>query len=541
MSRIPLIVPQPSRIDLTFGEWRREHRGRHSAGLHLRLTGPSVEGVRVRLQVLAGYLAEENHFDAVFGEGEPGDIHVVLSLKPRLINKALTEAGFFDEAHRIIVSKERVLIEAATVAGVSCAIQSIRQMLSGQRGRLTLPCLVIEDSPSMGWRGLHLDVSRHFRGPADVKRFIDVAAFHKFNVFHWHLTDDQGWRIPVDGYPRLLEVAAWREGTLIGHNEDPGELPVDPTRHGGYYTHEEISDVVAYAAARGVHVLPEVDVPGHVQALVSAYPELGNTGAAPGVRTRWGISFNTLNLEEATFEFLEATVATLVRLFPFRYIHFGGDEAPINEWVASPRVQERKRELGIVTDHDVQGYFTARLAKSVQARDRRLIGWDELIEHTQPPEGTAVMYWRDHHVGEVQPDIKALLAGYPVVLAPCKSTYFDLYQGPTPDGDGEPLALGGNLTLKRVYEWAPLARYSDELRRGVLGAQAQLWSEYIPTRRMLDYMAYPRACAFAQVLWTGEGREDWDSFSRRLDAHLPRLDRVGVAYRPMDAACAPLN
>ena len=398
---------------------------------------------------------------------------------------------------------------------------------------LTVPGMVIDDAPALGWRGLHLDVSRHFHDAATVKRFIDLAAYHKFNLFHWHLTDDQGWRLPVEGYPKLGEIAAWREGTLIGHHSIQVETLTDGVRHGGAYTVEEIRDIVAYAAARGVHILPEVDVPGHVQALVTAYPEFGNTGTAPGVRQHWGISENTLNLEPATFVFLEKVVATLVGLFPFHYLHFGGDEAFINEWAASSRIQERKRELGIASDHDVQGHFTAKLRELTRAHGRALIGWDEIIEHDTLPADTAVMSWRDFPEQQaLQLDFKALRAGNAVVLASHSQTYFDAYQQAGPGEEFEPLAIGSILPLEKVYGWRPLGNYPAELHDGVLGAQAQLWTEYIPTRRYLDYMTYPRACALAQVLWTGEGRENVADFYQRLAAHLPRLDRLGVHYRP---------
>ena len=532
MTTPPLILPQPSQLTLTDGEWVRCHRGRASAGLCLRVSAILRDGLAAQAALLAGYLEEENHFAAETGLGDGGDIHLALTLSPRPLPSKLTEAGFTDEAHRLTVTPERILIEAASSDGIARGIQSLRQLLSGQRARLAVPGMVIEDAPAFGWRGLHLDVSRHFRDADDVKRFINLAAFHKFNLLHWHLTDDQGWRLPVEGYPRLTEIAAWRDATLIGHNDDRAQITTDGVRHGGAYTADEIRDVVAYAAARGVHILPEVDVPGHVQALVTAYPEFGNTGTAPGVRERWGISRSTLNLEPATFVFLEKVVATLVELFPFHYLHFGGDEALADEWLASPRIQARKRELGLATEHEVQGWFTTRLHALTRARGRAMIGWDEIIEHDRPPADTAVMLWRDSTRNTLQLDLKALRAGNPLVLANHAHTYFDAYQAAGPGQDVEPLAIGGHLPLEKVYGWRPLADYPAELHDGVLGAQAQLWTEYIPTRRHLDYMTYPRACALAQVLWTGEGREDAAAFTRRLDAHLMRLDRLGVAYRP---------
>jgi len=458
---------------------------------------------------------------------EEADISLAMSLPARPLPPAPAGAGFRDEHYRLAVRPEKITLEAASPDGVAMGIQTLRQLLSGQRARLALPCLIIDDRPAMAWRGLHLDVSRHFFDAETVRRFIDLAAFHKFNLFHWHLTDDQGWRLPVEGYPKLTEIAAWRDGTLVGHNCDSAKNPSDGIPHGGFYTREEIRGIVAYAAARGVKVLPEVDVPGHVQALVTAYPEFGNTGTAPGVRQCWGISDSTLNLEPATFEFLDRVVATLADLFPFRYLHFGGDEAKTGEWDASARIAERMRELGRPPDSGVQAVFTAYLSQAAEALGRSVIGWDEIIERDEPAPGTAVMYWRDSEL-----DIRALRAGHPLVLANSAQTYFDHYQKAGPGLDFEPLAIGGNLPLEKVYSWKPLDQYPEELRPGILGAQAQLWTEYIPDSAHLDYMAYPRACALAQVLWTEDGREGAEAFAARLDAHQPRLDRLGVAYRP---------
>jgi hexosaminidase len=368
-----------------------------------------------------------------------------------------------------------------------------------------------------------------------VCRFIDLAAWHKFNVFHWHLTDDQGWRLPIAGYERLVEVAAWREGTLIGHDSGQAQVEIDGVPHGGCYTAEEIQRVVAYAAVRGVRILPEVDVPGHVQALLTAYPEMGTTDRVPGVRPRWGISESTLNLEPVTFEFLARVVETLAELFPFPFIHFGGDEAKTEEWAASARVQEQKRERGLTSDRDVQGVFTEELQCWAKRHGRRFMGWDEVVDSGKLTEEAAVMFWRDEGLETEPRDRAALAMGLPLVLANWSWTYFDHYQVAEADRSSEPLAIGGELPLEKVYRWAPLARYEPEWHAQILGAQAQVWTEYIPTQAHLDYMVYPRACAMAQVLWTGSQREDWEAFQARLSEHLPRLGRRGVAYRPIKA------
>lgn len=525
MNATPHILPQPTRLTLHEGTWRGSEK--------IALSFESGLGSHANL--LAEYLRHENQIAVRITEPLDSTVHLSLTLSPQPQAAYSAKAGFSDEAYRLTIHPDKIRIEGASPAGVAWGIQSLRQLFSGQRASLTLPTLVVEDRPAMAWRGLHLDVSRHFRNAGEVRRFIDLAALHKFNVFHWHLTDDQGWRLPVEGYPRLTEIAAWRDGTLIGHDAQPPPEHYDGLRHGGFYTHEEIRDVVTYAAARGIHVLPEVDLPGHVQALITAYPEFGNSGQAPGVRQRWGISPYTLNLELPTVVFLERLVDTLAELFPFHYLHFGGDEAMTGEWQASPRIQAHKRTLGLPDDHAVQGYFTRRLHELATRHGRAMIGWDEIIEHNEPPYDVAVMVWRDTFKLGTPPHLKALQRGHPVVLAPCSTTYFDAYQADGEAKTREPLAIGGFNTWEKVYAWTPLADIPVELQSGLLGAQAQLWTEYIPTLAHLDYMTYPRACALAQVVWSGPNREPLAAFDARLKKHLSRLRHRGVAFRPLDA------
>ena len=533
------LVPQPKASRPGKGRWIKTHKGENPTGVTIAIFADPATVLTPQIAVLKGLLASGQMFESECVRSEDEcDIALLLCLEPRPLPHKLAEAGFADERHRIEIRPSRIRIEAATPQGIACGIQSLRQMLSGQRGTLSLPCGVIEDEPAMVWRGLHLDVSRHFWDVATLKRHIDLMAFHKLNVFHWHLTDDQGWRLPVDGYPRLTEIAAWRDGTMIGHEKQSATNPVDNLRHGGFYTHDEIREVVAHAAARGIHVLPEVDLPGHVQALVAAYPGFG-TEPAPGVRKNWGISPYALNLEPATFRFLEDLVATLAGLFPFRYVHLGGDEVMTDQWAASPRIQEQKRPLGITSDRGVQHYFTVRLQEMLRVHDRRFIGWDEVIESGALDPESAVMFWRDwpdgaDHPTCLEPVFKALENGNGLVLANLAKTYFDAYQIADPDRTHEPLAIGNCLPIGTVYDWNPLKEIPEPLRGGVLGAQGQLWTEYMPTRNHVDYMAFPRACALSQVLWTGESREPLAEFMDRLRQHLRRLDRLGVTYRPLN-------
>lgn len=529
-----MILPQPIAIQPAPGAWRKTHRGHQSGDVCLRVLAEPADTLAASARSLADRLRDEQMFRVEPGTAENWDIRLRLTLPPRPLPLAVAAAGFADEAYRLQVAPDGITLDAATPDGIAMGLQSLRQLLWGQRARLNVPCQTIADAPALAWRGLHLDVSRHFWDVATVKRFIDLAAFHKFNLFHWHLTDDQGWRLPVKGYPRLTRVAAWREATMIGHDCDRRTNPTDGIRHGGFYTHDEIRAVVAHAAALGVRVLPEIDVPGHVQALVTAYPEFGCTGTAPGVRQCWGISPHVLNLEPRTFRFLERVIETVAELFPFPYVHLGGDEAKTEEWAASQAIQRHKRRLGIATDAGVQGVFTRRLRELLARHGRRMIGWDEIVEHDAPPPDTAVMFWRDSQNPDPALDRKALERGHPLVLANWSQTYFDLYQMAGTDRDQEPLAICGHLPLEKVYQWRPLARIPEPLRVGVLGAQAQVWTEYIATRQQLDYMVYPRACAMAQALWTGDARESLADFIARLSAHTRRLDALGITYRPLD-------
>jgi len=529
------LLPEPRTRRVGTGHWIKTHQGENSTGVHIALFAEPSDMLAPQLAVLREFLAGDQMFEVRSVAAEQDcDIALLLSLEARPLPAKLAEAGFADERHRIDIAPGRIRIEAATPQGIACGIQSLRQLLSGQRANLSLPCQVIEDEPAMVWRGLHLDVSRHFWDVATVKRQLDLMAFHKFNVFHWHLTDDQGWRLPVEGYPKLIEVAAWRGGSLIGHEKQSATNPRDNIPHGGFYSHEEIREIVAYAAARGIHVLPEVDVPGHAQALLAAYPEFG-CADAPSVRQNWGISPYALNLEPATFQFLDAVFATLAELFSFPYIHVGGDEVMTDQWAASPQIQQRKSELGIATDRGVQHYFTARMQEMLKARKRHLIGWDEIMESGELAPDSAVMFWRDipdedhHHLTR-----EALENGNGLVLANLAKSYFDLYQVAEPGRSREPLSSWSCLPIETVYEWQPLAPIPEALREGVFGAQGQIWTEYMPTRNHVDYMAFPRACALAQVLWTGSGREPLTEFFTRLRGHLARLDRLGVVYRPLN-------
>ena len=439
------------------------------------------------------------------------------------------------EGYHLAVTPQGVTLSAAQSAGIFYGIQTLLQLLppaifgAGPHSReaeprWALPCGKFEDQPKYAWRGVMLDCVRHFRPVAFVKKMIRLAALHKLNTFHWHLTDDQGWRIEIKKYPRLTEIGAWRKETRRGHFLADGTG--DGLPHGGFYTQDEIREVVAFAAAHHVTIVPEIEMPGHAQAAVAAYPELGCTSEPVEVRTSWGISADIYNPEESTLLFLQDVLTEVMELFPGRTIHVGGDEARKDQWLASPEVQQRITTLGLKDVHEMQSYFIRRMEEFLAAHGRRLIGWDEILEGGLAP-GAAVMSWRGTEGGQT-----AARLGHDVVMTPQQSTYLDFYQ--SAEVLDEPLAIGHLTRLEDVFAYDPLpADLPPEKAHHILGTQAQLWGEFMPTTEHVEYMAFPRLAALAEVAWTAE-RDDFAGFRARLKRHLKRLDILGVRYRPLD-------
>jgi alpha-N-acetylglucosaminidase len=441
------------------------------------------------------------------------------------------------EGYQLEVSPQRIELRAAEPAGLFYAIQTLRQLLPPeffaaaqpiQGEARCLPCLRITDRPRFAWRGLLIDPARHFLPKDDVLRFIDVMAQHKFNRLQMHLTDDQGWRIEIKKYPRLTEIGAWRDETLVGHYGDqPWQF--DGRRHGGFYTQDDIRELVRYAAERYVTIVPEIEMPGHARAAIASYPELGVfPDKQQEIRpwTRWGISEDIFAPRPRTIEFCKEVLSEVMALFPSRYIHIGGDEAVKTQWKASAEIQQLIRAQGLQNEAELQAWFTKQIDAFLTANGRRLVGWDEILEGGLPP-GAVVMSWRGEKGG-----IAAAQSGHDVIMAPTSHTYFDYYQGPR---ESEPLAIGGFLPLERVYQYEPVpAALTADQSQHVLGAQAQLWSEYIADAGHLQYMAYPRACALAEVLWSPRGDRNFESFLLRLDSHLARLQAAEVNFGPLD-------
>ncbi|MEV0407318.1 beta-N-acetylhexosaminidase [Actinoallomurus sp. NPDC050550] len=430
------------------------------------------------------------------------------------------------EAYRLSTGAGGVLIEAGDPAGAFYGAQTLRQLLPPEAFRraaagqpLPLPAVHIEDRPRFAWRGCLLDVARHFLTKADLLRFIDLMAVHKLNVLHLHLTDDQGWRLQIRRYPRLTEVSAWRRESQVGWNG-----AMDGRPHGGYYTQDDIREIVAYAARRHITVVPEIDLPGHTQAAIAAYPELGNLDVPLEVATTWGVGENVLNTEEHTIRFFQNVLDEVLELFPSPYICVGGDECRKDQWRASPAAQRRIGELGLRDEEELQSWMISRFADHLSSCGRQLVGWDEILEGGAP-EGTVIASWRDDHGA-----VAAAKAGHAVVTCPNTSTYLDYRQAP---GEDEPVPFGTVLTLEDVYSFEPVpaALAGDQAAQHVIGSQCCLWTELIDSPRHLDYMAFPRLAAFAETVWSTSDR-DLTDFRQRLDRHLPRLAALGVEFRP---------
>jgi hexosaminidase len=427
-----------------------------------------------------------------------------------------------DEGYVLEVTPNSVEIRGKGPAGAYYGAQSLLQLLNSAK---QVPCVRIEDYPRFQWRGVLLDPARHFIPKQAVLKFIDEFAAQKMNVLHLHLTDDQGWRVEIRKYPRLTEVGSMRKETRAGHEREAKGFDGKP--HGGFYSQADIREIVAYAADRFVSILPEIEMPGHAQAALAAYPELGNTGEKLEVFTRWGVNKNVFNVNESTILFLQNVLDEVLMLFPNKFIHVGGDEVPFDQWKASPAAQARMKELGLKSEAELHGYFIRRMDQFLTKRGRRLVGWDEILEGGVDRSAT-VMSWRGNKGG-----IAAARLGHDVVMAPNSHTYFDYYQAKSP---GEPLAIGGFVPLEKVYEFDPVPpELTAEEGRRILGTQGQLWSEYMPTPERVEYMAFPRSTALAEVAWTPKARTDYADFLRRLRGFEQRWKSRGVNFRPTPA------
>ncbi|MGW1089767.1 beta-N-acetylhexosaminidase [Streptomyces sp. NPDC002596] len=482
---------------------------------------------------LCGTLAAATGLPLAPGKADNGN-----AIRLRTDPEVAAELG--PEGYRLSVDGDGVTVLGGGAAGVHWGTQTLRQLLGPDAYRRAptdperqwrVPGCTVEDSPRFSWRGLMLDVSRHFLPKDDILRYLDLLAAHKLNVFHFHLTDDQGWRVEIKRYPKLTEIGSWRTRTKHGHRAS--EL-WDETPYGGHYTQDDIREIVAYAAERHIRVVPEIDIPGHSQAAISAYPELGNTDVIDtttlSVWDTWGVTPNVLAPTDHTLRFYEGVFEEILDLFPAAtspFIHIGGDECPKDQWKASPAAQARIKELGLADEEELQSWFIRHFDSWLTARGRRLIGWDEILEGGLA-DGAAVSSWRGYAGG-----IAAAEAGHDVVMCPEQQVYLDHRQHGGPD---EPMPIGYVRTLEDVYRFEPVPPgLTDEATRHILGTQANVWTEVMQNRSRVDYQVFPRLAAFAEVAWSAlpiSAERDFADFERRMTAHYARLDALGVDYRP---------
>jgi hexosaminidase len=434
------------------------------------------------------------------------------------------------EGYNLSVTPDSIIIKASSTTGAFWGFQTLRQLMPAQvedrhkvtDTTLTIPCVTIKDFPRFQYRGLHLDVCRHMFPVEFIKKYIDLLSVYKLNTFHWHLTDDQGWRIEIKKYPKLQEIAAYRDETLIGHAKNIFHT-FDQKRYGGFYTQNEVREVVEYARQRHVTIIPEIELPGHSMAALAAYPELGCTGGPYKTATRWGV-FEDIYCagNEKTFEFLEDVLTEVMSLFPSTYIHIGGDEAPKTRWKKCSKCKKRIKAEGLKDFNQLQSYFVRRIEKFLNAKNRQIIGWDEILDGGLAPNAT-VMSWRGTDGG-----IQAARLNHNVIMTPCQQLYLDYYQSKS---SNEPLAIRGYTTLKKVYQYEPVP---DALNANqgifIQGAQANVWTEYMKTAEHVEYMTFPRAAALAELVWTPRSEKKFANFISRLKGNLLHLKALHVNY-----------
>ncbi len=435
------------------------------------------------------------------------------------------------ESYQLSINRDGVVIRASAPAGLFYGAQSLLQLLPPDvfshepvtRRAWAIPCVEIQDSPRFAWRGFMLDVSRHFFNKSEVEHLLDAMALHKLNVFHWHLTDDQGWRIEIKKYPRLTEIGAWRKKIGFGLDPHASSAYGPDGRYGGFYTQDDIREVVAYAQARHITIVPEIEMPGHSVAALAAYPQYSCTGGPyytdPVMGSSAGIYCPG---NEQTFAFLQDVLGEVCDLFPGKYIHIGGDEVTKPNWRDCRRCQALMHREGMKNEEQLQSYFVHRVAKNLESLGRHAVGWSE-IRAGGLPTGAVLMDWTGGAV-------EAATAGHDVVMCPNSYCYFDYYQ--SRNRAAEPPASGAYLPLDKVYSFEPIpSNLGPRYGPCILGAQANLWTEYIPSLKEAEFMTFPRLCAMSEIDWSPAVRRDWDDFSRRLQAQLTRFDKIGIAYR----------
>lgn len=485
----------------------------------------NVRGAKIEAD--ASFAGASARLREQLGTGGAATIQILKATGP-MRGVELGEEGYVIE----VMPGQPVRIHARTDAGAFYAAITLQQMIyTGTDGGLYVPPGEVVDKPRFGWRGLMIDDGRHIMGKAQILRMLDLMALHKMNTMHWHLTEDQGWRVEIKKYPKLTAVGAQREASpVMGARKKSDGKP-----YSGFYTQEDLKEVVAYAAKLHINVIPEVEMPGHAAAAIAAYPQLGNTDIpnySPKVATSWGVKYYTFAPKEETFQFIDDVFAELCPIFPNTFFHIGGDESPKDQWNKSAFAKEIMAKEKLKDAHELQSYFVARVEKLLTKHGKRLIGWDEIQEGGLSKTAT-MMVWRDWKWAQLAAD-----HGNNIVMAPTSHTYFDYGQGKSPANPAFD-TIGGNLPVEKVYSFEPIPpKFTEAQRKLVLGCQAQLWSEYIFNPAKQEYMAFPRACALAEVAWSENKDRSWAEFQPRLETHLKRLDALKVNYRRPDGTPA---
>lgn len=514
------VVPYPNEVEIQSGSFK-------ASGADFHYSQDLDEASKAAITKFAGQLS-------------------LVSGKESKVSETPSEKGFTftlvqdmpAEAYTIDITRKGVHVSASGLNGFNYAIQTLKQMLpaeifgnvSAPKAGWVLPCCTINDAPRFGYRGMHMDVSRHFFDIDAVKRYLDIMEIHKLNTLHWHLTDDQGWRIEIKKYPKLTEVGSVRNKTIIGHISRSKDYDTTPYGEGCWFSQEQIKEVLDYAASKGITVIPEIDLPGHMLAALAAYPEYGCTGGPYEVWGDWGIADDVLCAgNEKTMLFLEDVLAEICDLFPSEYIHIGGDECPKVRWEKCPRCQAKIRELGLKDDnkhqaeHYLQSYVMARMEKFINSKGKRIIGWDEILEGEVAPDAT-IMSWRG-----VSGGIEAARLGHDAIMTPNTFFYLDYYQ--SNDRDNEPLGIGGYLPIEKCYSYEPFIEgMSDEEKSHILGVQANLWTEYIASEDHLHYMLLPRMAALSEVQWCQADNKNWERFYESADDLCSIYDMAGYNY-----------
>ena len=514
------VVPYPNSVDINCGVFKANGADfNYDAAIDVRSTA-LISSFAEQLSLVSG--TQNKLVEATEGNGF----------------LFLLDESLPTEAYTLKISRGKAVVKASGLNGFNYAIQTIKQMLpveiygktEAPGKEWTLLCCEIEDEPRFGYRGMHLDESRHFFGMDAVKRYLDIMEIHKLNTLHWHLTDDQGWRVEIKKYPKLTEVGSIRKKTIIGHIFRSKDYDTTPYGNGMWYTQDQIREIIEYAAAKGITIIPEIDLPGHMLAALAAYPELGCTGGPYDVWGDWGISDDVLCVgKEQTMQFLENVLSEICDLFPSEYIHIGGDECPKVRWEKCPRCQAKIRELGLKAneeyqpEHFLQGYVMSRMEKFINSKGKRIIGWDEILEGEVAPNAT-IMSWRG-----VAGGLQAVHLGHDAIMTPNTFYYLDYYQ--SLDKEKEPLAIGGYLPIEKCYSYEPFVEGMTEQEKAhVLGVQANLWTEYIATESHLQYMLLPRMAALSEVQWCQPENKSWERFYNSADAFCSIYDAMGYNY-----------